>query len=54
MARDARNNTGKFDCQVERKNQSPYRTYHMDVYFSAKTFSNRIIIYEVLILFEIH
>ena len=43
MARDARNNTGKFDCQVERKNyQSPYSTYYMDVYFSAKTFPNRI------------
>ena len=42
MARDARNNTGKFDCQVERTNNitlPAYNNYYyMDVHFSAKMF----------------
>ena len=44
MARDARNNTGKFDCQVERRNTLPvYNNYdYMDVHFSAKLFPTRI------------
>ena len=50
MSRDARDNTGKFDCQVEGTNYSNY--YYMDVHFSAKMFPTKI--NELFLLFKIH
>ena len=42
MARDARNNTGKFDCQVQITLPAYNNYYYMDVHFSAKMFPIRI------------